>query len=174
MRCPFCGAEDTRVVDSRLIGEGEQVRRRRECQACNERFTTFEVVDLTLPRVVKSDGNRESFDEAKIRRGFLRALEKRPVGTEEVESALERIRHKLITLGEREVDAKILGEWVMHELRRMDEVAYVRFASVYRSFQDVNAFRELIERLEQETRLGSGELQLKLIAEEEQKRNKKS
>lgn len=148
MRCPFCGAQDTKVVDSRLAGEGEQIRRRRECLSCAERFTTYEFAELRMPRVVKSDGTREDFSEDKLRTGFLRALEKRPVDTEQVEAALNRIKHALHTLGERELDSRVIGEWVMNELRELDQVAYVRFASVYRSFQDVNAFREEIERLE--------------------------
>lgn len=148
MRCPFCGAQDTKVVDSRLAGEGEQIRRRRECLSCAERFTTYEFAELRMPRVVKTDGTREDFSEDKLRTGFLRALEKRPVGTEQVEAALNRIKHALHTLGERELNSRVIGEWVMNELRELDQVAYVRFASVYRSFEDVNAFREEIERLE--------------------------
>lgn len=149
MRCPFCGAQDTKVVDSRLAGEGDQVRRRRECLSCAERFTTYELAELRMPRVVKSDGVREDFSEDKLRVGFLRALEKRPVDTEQIEAAIDRVKRELITLGEREVASRTIGEWVMNELRDLDQVAYVRFASVYRSFQDVNAFREEIERLEQ-------------------------
>ncbi len=163
MRCPFCKAEDTRVVDSRLVGEGEQVRRRRECQACGERFTTFEAVDLVIPRIIKSDGNRQPFDEERLRGGMLRALEKRPVETEHVDAAVERIRHRLHGTGEREIPSRELGEWVMDELRNLDEVAYIRFASVYRSFQDVNAFREMVEQMEQNTRLGRNEQQLQLL-----------
>lgn len=150
MRCPFCGAEDTKVIDSRLANEGDQVRRRRECLSCRERFTTYERAELVLPRVVKSDGVREDFSEDKLRTGFLRAIEKRPVETEEIEAAIERVKHTLRSGGEREVSSRNIGEWVMNELRELDQVAYVRFASVYRSFQDVNAFREEIERLEQE------------------------
>ena len=148
MRCPFCGAEDTKVVDSRLANEGDQVRRRRECLSCHERFTTHEIAELVMPRVVKSSGVREDFIEEKLRVSFLRALEKRPVDTEQIEAAINRVKHKLQVLGEREVSARTMGEWVMDELRELDQVAYVRFASVYRSFQDVNAFREEIERLE--------------------------
>lgn len=148
MRCPFCGAQDTKVVDSRLAGDGDQIRRRRECLSCAERFTTYEFAELRMPRVVKSDGTREDFSEEKLRTGFLRALEKRPVGTEQIEAALNRVKHALHTLGERELDSRVIGEWVMNELRELDQVAYVRFASVYRSFEDVNAFREEIERLE--------------------------
>lgn len=148
MRCPFCAAQDTKVIDSRLAGDGDQVRRRRECLSCRERFTTYEAAELVMPRVVKSDGGREDFNEDKLRTGFLRALEKRPVETEVVEAAIGRVKHNLHTLGEREITSRSIGEWVIDELRELDQVAYVRFASVYRSFQDVNAFREEIERLE--------------------------
>mgnify|MGYP001186272017 CR=1 FL=1 len=148
MRCPFCQAQDTRVIDSRLASDGDQVRRRRECVNCGERFTTYESAELVLPRLVKSDGSREPFDEQKLRTGMLRALEKRPVATEAVEAAINRIKKRLQGSAEREVPARQLGEWVMDELRELDQVAYVRFASVYRSFQDVSAFREVIEGLE--------------------------
>jgi transcriptional repressor NrdR len=150
MRCPFCGAEDTRVIDSRLGAEGDQVRRRRECEACHERFTTYEKAELSLPRVVKSDGSRQPFDESKLRNGMLRALEKRPVPDEAVERALSRIRHRLSAGGEREVRSRTIGDLVMRELRDLDQVAYVRFASVYRSFKDVSEFRDEVERLERE------------------------
>jgi transcriptional repressor NrdR len=148
MRCPFCGTHDTKVIDSRLTADGDQVRRRRRCTACRGRFTTLEVATLTLPRIVKSDGRREPFSEEKLRRGMVLALHKRPVSTEAVDQAIHRIKRHLIGSGEREVAARQLGEWIMYELRNLDQVAYVRFASVYRSFQDVNAFREEIERLE--------------------------
>lgn len=150
MRCPFCGAEDTKVIDSRLANEGDQVRRRRECLTCAERFTTYETAELIMPRVVKSNGVREEFNEEKLRSGIVRALEKRPVDTEQVEAAINRIRHNMRATGEREVPSSHIGEWVIHELRELDQVAYVRFASVYRRFEDVNAFREVIEKLEQE------------------------
>ncbi|MGD2081472.1 MAG: transcriptional regulator NrdR [Chromatiales bacterium] len=150
MRCPFCGALDTKVIDSRLSGEGEQVRRRRECLVCKERFTTYETAELNLPRVVKSDGTREPFDARKLASGMSRALEKRPVSTEQQDAALERLRRKLLSRGEREIQSRAIGELVMEELRALDQVAYVRFASVYRSFEDVNAFREEIERLERQ------------------------
>ncbi len=150
MHCPFCNAEDTKVIDSRLSNEGHQVRRRRECLTCGERFTTFESAELVLPRVVKRDGSRVPFDEEKLRTGMLRALEKRPVSTERIEEAINRIKQRLRATGERELRSRQIGEWVMDELRELDQVAYVRFASVYRSFQDVNAFREEIERLESE------------------------
>ncbi|CAK0764320.1 NrdR transcriptional repressor [Gammaproteobacteria bacterium] len=148
MRCPFCLAPDTRVIDSRLSGEGDQVRRRRECATCEERFTTFESAELVMPRVIKREGTRQPFDEDKLRTGMMRALEKRPVATEIVEAAIARIEHRLRTSGEREIRSRVLGEWAMEELRGLDQVAYVRFASVYRSFKDVNDFREEIERLE--------------------------
>jgi transcriptional repressor NrdR len=147
MHCPFCGHDETKVIDSRLAAEGQQVRRRRECLKCDERFTTFESAELLMPRVVKSDSTREPFDESKLRGGMLRALEKRPVSSESVDAAVNHVCHKLRTLGEREVPARLVGELVMDELHRLDEVAYVRFASVYRSFQDVDAFHEEIERL---------------------------
>jgi transcriptional repressor NrdR len=147
MYCPFCSHPDTKVIDSRLAGEGAQVRRRRECEKCGERFTTFESAELVMPRIVKNDGTRVPFDEHKLRIGMMRALEKRPVGTEAVEAAIARIVHRLQVTGEREVRSLQVGELVMEELRQLDEVAYVRFASVYRSFQDANEFREEVERL---------------------------
>mgnify|MGYP001941539352 CR=1 FL=1 len=147
MQCPFCGANDTKVVDSRLVAEGQQVRRRRECVSCNERFTTFESAELLMPRVIKADGTREPFDEDKLRAGIHRALEKRPVSIEKLEASISHIKHRLRATGERELPSRELGEAVMAELRRLDEVAYVRFASVYRSFQDINEFKEEIERL---------------------------
>lgn len=152
MHCPFCNAEDTKVIDSRLVSEGGQVRRRRECPLCNERFTTFETAELVLPRIIKRDGRRVPFDENKLRAGMVRALEKRPVSSEDLEEAVQHVLHRLRGVGEREVAAKQLGEWVMIELKALDEVAYVRFASVYRSFQDVNAFREEIQKLEKENK----------------------
>ncbi|TAN49492.1 MAG: transcriptional regulator NrdR [Methylococcaceae bacterium] len=150
MRCPFCGEVDTRVVDSRLSHEGDQVRRRRECAECKERFTTYEVAELTLPRMIKSNGSREPFREDKLRAGMLRALEKRPVEANRIEASINRIKKALMTRGEREVSTRDVGELVMQELSALDHVAYVRFASVYRSFQDVNEFREVIDRLEQQ------------------------
>jgi len=150
MRCPFCGAQDTKVVDSRLFGEGDQVRRRRQCVVCAERFTTFEAAELHLPRVVKRDGSRVPFDGRKLRTGLMRALEKRPVGTEQIEAAIARINRRLVSGGEGEISSRRIGELVMEELRGLDQVAYVRFASVYRKFEDVNAFREEIDRLERQ------------------------
>jgi transcriptional repressor NrdR len=148
MRCPFCGAQDTKVVDSRLASEGDQVRRRRSCSVCSERFTTYETVELNLPRVVKSDDSRVPFDGRKLRSGIERSLEKRPVSTDQVEIAINHITRKLVASGESEVASKEIGKLVMEELRKLDHVAYVRFASVYRSFEDVNAFREEIDKLE--------------------------
>ncbi len=151
MHCPFCGHGETKVIDSRLVAEGDQVRRRRECQECGERFTTFESAELVLPRVIKSNGNRQPFDEDKLRSGILRALEKRPVSLETVESTISHIKHKLRATGERELKTRDVGELVMEELRKLDDVAYVRFASVYRSFQDIDEFREEIDRLKDRT-----------------------
>ena len=148
MRCPFCDADETKVIDSRLANEGYEVRRRRECLTCSERFTSFESAELVMPKLVKNDGRREPFNEEKLRAGIIRALEKRPVGSEDIESAVQRIKKRLRSTGDREVPAQTLGHWVMDELRDLDHVAYVRFASVYRSFEDMNAFREEIERLE--------------------------
>lgn len=150
MRCPFCNFEDTKVIDSRLVAEGGQVRRRRECLSCNERFTTFEVAELLMPRVVKSNGSREPFDENKLRQGIVRAIEKRPISVEKVEAAITQIKHSLQTTGERELGSRIIGEKVMEALKGLDHVAYVRFASVYRSFQDLNEFRAEIDRLSRE------------------------
>ena len=147
MYCPFCGHIETKVTDSRLAGEGRQIRRRRECLACGERFTTFETAELVMPMVVKGDRTRESFDEGKLRSGMEKALEKRPVPRAQVDEALSRIAHKVRALGDREVPSRVIGELVMEELRQLDEVAYVRFASVYRHFEDVEAFHEEIRRL---------------------------
>ena len=150
MHCPFCGHEETKVNDSRLAGEGRQIRRRRECLSCGERFTTFETAELVMPVVVKGDRTRETFDETKLRGGMEKALEKRPVAREAIDEAVSRVTHKIRTLGDREVPARVVGEFVMDELRQLDEVAYVRFASVYRQFQDVEAFHEEIEKLRQQ------------------------
>jgi len=169
MKCPFCSAEDTRVVDSREADDGDAVRRRRECAKCGERFTTYEHAELKMPQIIKSDGVRETFDEQKLRQGMGRALEKRPVDVEAVERALGRIRHELIASGEREVPSRLIGELVMRELEDLDAVAYVRFASVYRSFQDLDAFSEEVERLQREPSAEDRRKQLKLIPD-----NKKS
>lgn len=150
MLCPFCQSPETKVIDSRLASEGAQVRRRRECLACGERYTTYETAELSLPRLVKRDGSRDAFNEEKLRRGIMRALEKRPVTTDAVEEAISRIKRRLLASGEREIDSRMLGEWVMDELRKLDQVAYIRFASVYLSFDDIDAFRDTVERLEKD------------------------
>lgn len=150
MRCPFCADPDTRVIDSRLVGEGDQIRRRRECIKCKERFTTYESPELNYPRIFKSDGRREPFNEDKLRGGFMRAMEKRPVDMDQIDLAIEHIKHQLRSQGEREIKSRQIGDWVMEQLRALDQVAYVRFASVYRSFEDVRAFLDEIERLENE------------------------
>ena len=163
MRCPFCSEPDTKVIDSRLANEGDSVRRRRECMTCGERFTTFETAELVMPRIVKRDGTRMPFDEDKLRSGIMRSLEKRPVQVDAIEAAVSRIKYNLRATGDREVKSRQLGEWVMDELRELDEVAYVRFASVYRSFQDVNAFREEIERMQNEPSAAIKRNQLSLL-----------
>lgn len=147
MRCPFCSALDTKVVDSRLVADGGQIRRRRECLECSERFSTFEVAELLMPKMIKQNGNREPFDEAKLRSGMIRALEKRPVSVEVIEAEISQIKRALQAMGEREVPSRTVGELVMESLKNMDHVAYVRFASVYRSFQDLAEFRAEIDRL---------------------------
>ena len=149
MHCPFCGTPDTRVVDSRLSAEGDKVRRRRECLRCSARFTTYEVAELLIPPVVKRDGRREPFLEEKLRTGLMRALEKRPVSAERIDQIILQVKNHIRASGEQELSSQQIGEWVMTELRWVDPVAYVRFASVYRSFADVNAFREEVERLQQ-------------------------
>jgi transcriptional repressor NrdR len=131
-----------------LVNEGDQVRRRRECNVCKERFTTFETAELTLPRIVKRDGNREPFEERKLRSGMLKALEKRPVDSDAIEAAINRIKKELMETGDREIPVQVLGEKVMKELSSLDHVAFVRFASVYRSFQDVSEFTDMIEGLQ--------------------------
>lgn len=148
MHCPFCGTPDTKVIDSRLVAEGGQVRRRRECVSCGERVTTYESAELVMPRVIKQDGKREPFKEEKLRNGLTKALEKRPVSVEKIEAAINRIKHSVRASGEREVTSHIIGEAVMRELQELDPVAYVRFASVYRCFEDISQFRDEIERLQ--------------------------
>ncbi|MBP6123013.1 MULTISPECIES: transcriptional regulator NrdR [Providencia] len=148
MHCPFCSAVDTKVIDSRLVGEGSQVRRRRQCLLCHERFTTFEVAELVMPRVIKSDEIREPFDEEKLNRGMQKALEKRPVSADDIEQAIISIKSQLRATGEREVPSKLIGSLVMDELKKLDKVAYIRFASVYRSFEDVREFGEEIAKLQ--------------------------
>jgi transcriptional repressor NrdR len=161
MHCPFCGHSETKVNDSRLADEGRQIRRRRECLQCGERFTTFETAELQMPMVIKADSSRESFDLRKLRDGMGKALQKRPVSADVLDAAVNRVAHYLRLKGEREVHARVIGERVMAELRDLDEVAYVRFASVYRSFQDVEAFRQEVERLREPRRAPS-----KLTAEQ--------
>jgi transcriptional repressor NrdR len=163
VHCPFCGHEETKVTDSRLAGGGAQIRRRRECLSCGERFTTFESAELVMPLVVKSDQSREPFDLAKLRAGMEKALEKRPVGSDAVDAAVSHIGHKLRSMGEREVPARVVGELVMDELHHLDEVAYVRFASVYRSFQDVEAFRHEVDQLRHRRRRVPHREQLSLL-----------
>jgi transcriptional repressor NrdR len=167
MHCPYCGAADTKVVDSRLSNEGDQVRRRRECVACGERFTTFETVELVMPRIIKSDGRREAFQVGKLMDGLNRALEKRPVSSEEIDRAVGRIRRRLMASGERETPSRLVGDLVMDELRRLDQVAYVRFASVYRSFDDVGEFLETIEVLERQLPPEGYKRQLELLDDDD-------
>jgi transcriptional repressor NrdR len=147
VHCPFCAQDDTKVIDSRLVADGDAVRRRRECQACGERFTTFETAELVMPRIVKRDGTREPFDEEKLKFGLTKALEKRPVSVDQVEAALTHIKHRLRETGEREIPSMQVGEEVMESLKNLDPVAYVRFASVYRDFQDVSEFADEIQKL---------------------------
>ena len=147
MRCPFCDFDDTKVIDSRLVAEGGQVRRRRECLSCSERFTTYESAELLMPKVIKTDGSREPFDEEKLRSGIRKALEKRPVSVERIEAEISDLKRRLQATGEREVHSRDVGEQVMEALKALDHVAYVRFASVYRSFQDLDEFRAEIDRL---------------------------
>jgi len=159
MYCPFCGKQETKVIDSRLASEGAQVRRRRECLDCGERFTTFESAELVMPRIIKSNDD-------KLITGIMRALEKRPVESERVDAAISRLQHRLRASGEREIASRQVGEWVVNELRQLDQVAFVRFASVYRSFEDVNAFREEIERLEKEPTAEEKKDQIPLLPED--------
>lgn len=147
MKCPFCGTDDTQVIDSRVNDEGNSIRRRRRCAACEKRFTTYETAELHLPQVVKQNGNREEFSRDKLRLSFTRALHKRPVPTEYIDKALDDITQKILGRGEREIMARELGELVMQALKHLDKVAYIRFASVYRSFQDVDDFRDVIRDL---------------------------
>ena len=160
MHCPYCQHTDTRVIDSRVSEDGATIRRRRGCEACGERFSTLETVELKLPAIIKSDGRREQFDAKKLRLGFDRALQKRPVSEERIEAAVRAVVHDVRMSGERELASRRIGEFVMEELRKLDHVGYVRFASVYRSFEDVADFREEIERLERDLPPGSGQLPL--------------
>ena len=160
MHCPYCQHTDTRVIDSRVSEDGATIRRRRECEACGERFSTLETVELKLPAIIKSDGRREAFDARKLRVGFDRALQKRPVSEEQIEAAVRAVVHSIRMSGEREIASRKIGEFVMNELRKLDHVGYVRFASVYRSFEDVADFREEIEKLERDLPAGAGQLSL--------------
>ena len=160
MHCPFCQHTDTRVIDSRVSEDGATIRRRRECEACGERFSTLENIEIKLPAVIKSDGRRDTFDARKLRAGFDRALQKRPVSEEQIEAAVRAVIHAIRMSGEREITSRRIGEFVMNELRKLDHVGYVRFASVYRSFEDVADFREEIEKLERDLPPGAGQLSL--------------
>jgi len=163
MWCPFCSHENTRVVDSRLTGDGMQIRRRRQCESCASRFNTYEAPELKAPRIIKSGGAREAFSEQKLRDGMLRALEKRPVETREVERAIRSLLREICSVEDAEIPSTLLGEWVMRELIELDQVAYVRFASVYRRFEDVQAFRDVIERLERDTPGDGDKRQISLL-----------
>ncbi|MGR8918055.1 MAG: transcriptional regulator NrdR [Gammaproteobacteria bacterium] len=174
MHCPFCSHSDTRVIDSRLLGDGDQVRRRRQCQSCKARFTTYETAELSLPRIIKSDGRRETFSDDKLRGGIVKALEKRPVAMERVENAINQVKRRIRETGEREIESVKVGELVMDALRGLDQVAYVRFASVYRSFEDVRAFLEEIERLENDLPPDLREQQLELLQPEKRGKADKS
>ncbi|OBX75358.1 transcriptional regulator NrdR [Moraxella atlantae] len=147
MHCPFCNAEDTKVIDSRLAADGAQVRRRRQCVQCQERFTTFEVIEAVMPRIIKSNGRIEPYDNQKLRRSIQLPLQKRPIASDRIEAMISRIEKQLRQLGEREVKSQVVGEIVIRELRQLDDVAYVRFASVYRNFQDIEAFQQLLVSL---------------------------
>jgi transcriptional repressor NrdR len=154
MRCPYCKAEDTGVVDTRVSEDGDAIRRRRACQSCGKRFTTYERVELQMPMVVKTSGYRTAFDREKIRTGFARALHKRPVPTQYVDAAINRIEQRILARGEREISSRTIGEMVMQELKKMDDVAYIRFASVYEDFQRVDEFREKVLELKRPGRKG--------------------
>jgi transcriptional repressor NrdR len=174
MWCPFCNHDDTRVVDSRVTGDGMQIRRRRQCASCSSRFNTYETPELIAPRVIKSDGIREDFSEDKLRNGMLRALEKRPVETREVERAIRTLLREIRGVEDSEIPSSLIGEWVMRELSQLDQVAYVRFASVYRRFEDIQAFRDEIEKLERDTPGGLDKRQISLLdIKAREKRSKK-
>ena len=170
MWCPLCNHDDTRVVDSRLTRDGMQIRRRRECVQCSNRFNTFETPELKAPRIIKSDGAREAFSEGKLREGMLRALEKRPVETREVERSVRRLLKEISSVEDAEIPSSLLGEWVMRELQELDQVAYVRFASVYRRFEDIQAFRDLIEGLERGGDAALDRRQISLLESKQKKR----
>ncbi len=163
MWCPFCNHTETRVVDSRLTGDGMQIRRRRQCADCGARFNTYEAPELKAPRIIKSNGAREAFSDEKLRNGMLRALEKRPVETREVERAIRKLLRNIRSVEDAEIPSSLLGEWVMRELSQLDQVAYVRFASVYKRFEDVQAFRDVIERLEKQAPGNLDQRQISLL-----------
>ena len=165
MHCPFCSHEETKVIDSRLAADGRQIRRRRQCLDCSERFTTFESAELVMPRLIKNDNSRQPFDESKLRSSMTRASEKRPVPSDALEESVERLIHRLRTMGEREVPSRLVGDLVMEELRALDEIAYVRFASVYRRFQDVTEFEEEIKRLQRISETAASREQMSLLPE---------
>jgi transcriptional repressor NrdR len=168
MYCPFCGDQETKVVDSRLAGDGYQIRRRRECTGCAERFTTFESAEFVLPKLVKTDESREPFDEAKLRSGILKATEKRPISSEVIEELISRVIRKVQKMGEREIQSRLLGEIVIEELREIDEIAFVRYASVYRRFQDVEEFEKEIESLRDATPMEKKRTQISIFQDEEE------
>jgi transcriptional repressor NrdR len=163
MWCPLCSHDVTRVVDSRLTRDGMQIRRRRQCERCGSRFNTYEAPEIKAPRIIKNDGTREAFSEDKLRLGMLRALEKRPVETREVERAIRALLRQISTVEDSEIPSSLLGEWVMRELGKLDQVAYVRFASVYKRFEDVQAFRDVIERLERSAPAADDKRQISLL-----------
>jgi len=167
MYCPFCGDQETKVVDSRLAGDGYQIRRRRECTGCAERFTTFESAEFVLPKLVKTDESREPFDEAKLRSGILKATEKRPISSEAIEELISRVIRKVQKMGEREIQSRLLGEIVIEELREIDEIAFIRYASVYRRFQDVEEFEKEIESLRDATPMEKKRTQISIFQDEE-------
>ena len=168
MYCPFCGDQETKVVDSRLAGDGYQIRRRRECTGCAERFTTFESAEFVLPKLVKTDESREPFDESKLRSGILKATEKRPISSEAIEELISRVIRKVQKMGEREIQSRLLGEIVIEELREIDEIAFVRYASVYRRFQDVEEFEKEIESLRDATPMEKKRTQISIFQDEEE------
>ena len=147
MYCPFCGHDETKVIDSRLVAGGPQIKRRRECSNCGERFSTYEEAELVMPRIIKTNGRREPFDEVKLRAGFHKALEKRPVSSDKIENSIQSIKDAVRKIGEREIESQVIGKQVMNQLKELDQVAYVRFASVYQNFQDVKDFTDEISEL---------------------------
>jgi transcriptional repressor NrdR len=163
MWCPFCNHENTRVVDSRLTRDGMQIRRRRQCESCGSRFNTYEGPELKAPRIIKAGGARQAFSEDKLRAGMMRALEKRPVETREVERAIRSLLREISSVEDSEIPSSLIGEWVMRELSKLDQVAYIRFASVYKRFEDVQAFRDVIESLEREVPADSDKRQIPLL-----------